>query len=86
MDYTIYTPEKPITSNAGHFYTETLTNVPPVSSNSISRIYAQATNESQQLISAEGPTNALGLQAAQDEGLNDFGPQVDSADQIANGE
>lgn len=69
--YTIYTPEKRITNNAGHFYTEMVTNVSPVSSNSISRIYAQATNESQQLISARGATNAMELQAAQDEGLND---------------
>ena len=69
--YTIYTPEKHITNSAGHLYTEIVTNVTPVSSNSISRIYAQATNQSQQLISVTGPTNALGLQAAQDEGLND---------------
>ena len=69
--YTIYTPEKHITNNSGHFYTEMVTNLPPVSSNSVSRVYAQATNESQQLISAQGPTNSLGLQAAQDEGLND---------------
>ena len=31
-----YTPEKHITNSAGHLYTEIVTNVTPVSSNSIS--------------------------------------------------